>query len=198
MLGIWVRLAKRELRLWVWEGRPDEIELRLRIWGRRPVEREVCLPWEREVRKKTGGERRVFTVREREVFLSWEIRDCLDVIERRCRLRLFRCKTFSIVKCLQMQMIYRKIFIFPNILQCLVQRKKPKNKTTTNPTIFSGHHKPNKAQPSPPSTITNHHQPNKNQPPATTSHHQPLQTNKISSQIQQKKPPNPPPATINP
>jgi hypothetical protein len=55
------------------------------------------------------------------------------------RLRLFRRKTFSTVKCLQMQMIYRKIFVFPmfvcilenaseNILRCLARRKMKKKK----------------------------------------------------------------------
>ena len=117
------------------------------------------------------------------------------------RLRLFRCKTFSTVKCLQMQMIYRKIFVFSNILRCLVQRKKPKNKTTTNLTIFSGHHKPNKAQPSPPPAITNHHQPNKNQPPATTNHHKPAKShhkfNKKNHQTHHQ-PPQTHKNTINP
>ena len=50
------------------------------------------------------------------------------------KLCLFRRKTFSTVKCLQIQMIYRKIFVFPvfvcilenapkNILRCLERRK---------------------------------------------------------------------------
>ena len=50
------------------------------------------------------------------------------------RLRLFRRKIFSVVKCFQMQMIFRKMFVFPvfvcilenaseNILRCLVRRK---------------------------------------------------------------------------
>ena len=53
------------------------------------------------------------------------------------RLRLFQRKTFSVVKCFQMQMISRKTFVFSvficilkntleNILQCLIQRKKIK------------------------------------------------------------------------
>jgi hypothetical protein len=50
------------------------------------------------------------------------------------RLRLFRRKTFSVVKYFQMQMIFRKMFVFPvfvcilenapeNILRCLARRK---------------------------------------------------------------------------
>ena len=99
------------------------------------------------------------------------------------RLRLFRCKTFSTVKCLQIQIIYGKMFVFSmfvcilkntlkNILQYLEQRKmkikknqKPQShrrksttnhrKTTHKPTITT------KPTPSKPKTNkskpTNHH-----------------------------------------
>ena len=81
-----------------------------------------------------------------------------------------------------MQMIYKENDFFPNILRCLVQCKKTKNKTTTNPTIFSGHHKPNKAQPSPPPATTNHYKPAKSHHKINKknhqTHHQPPQTHK--------------------
>jgi hypothetical protein len=61
----------------------------------------------------------------------------LAIVPPQLRLRLFRRKIFSTVKCLQMQVIYRKMFIFPvfvcvlenapeNILRCLARRKMKK------------------------------------------------------------------------
>ncbi len=81
------------------------------------------------------------------------------------------------------------MIFFPNILRCSVQRKKTKNKTTINPTIFSDHHKSNKAQQSPPPATTNHHKPAKSHHKFNKknhqTHHQPPQTHKktINPQI---------------
>jgi hypothetical protein len=101
-----------------------------------------------------------------------------------------------------MQIIYRKIFVFPNILRCLVQCKKPKNKTTTNPTIFSGHHKKlNHLQHQPSPTTTNPTKTNHRPPPATTNHHKPAKShhkfNKKNNQTHHQ-PPQTHKNTINP
>jgi hypothetical protein len=72
---------------------------------------------------------------------------------RLLRLRLFRRKIFSTVKCLQIQMISGKIIFFPvfdcilenslkNIFQCLGQRKMKKKKNQKPQQMQTHHRKP--------------------------------------------------------
>jgi hypothetical protein len=110
------------------------------------------------------------------------------------RLRLFRRKTFFTVKCLQMQMIYKKTFVFSvfvcilenslkNILQCLEQRKMKKKKKKLETAI-----PPPQTTGNPPQTTinnpqTHHHSKTRN---PTTGNHRKSTTN------HHKQPTNPP------
>jgi hypothetical protein len=115
------------------------------------------------------------------------------------RLRLFRRKTFSTVKCLQMQMIYGKMFVFPMFV-CTLGKCSRKYSTLCVWSNVKQTHPCHPPQPTPlPTTINPANPPPTTKPTTTATHETPTTTatHNPATHLCHPPQPTPLPTTIN-